>query len=310
MKFLNYLKSKNISINQISKDSGIPYSTLYNQIVNPSKMILKNMAFLSEYLEVDLDTLFTMLYEEEVLSLLAILKDQRDSKLKGNIYHNTQIEFSYNTNRIEGSKLSIKQTREIFETRIISDNKHLNVDDIIETSNSFLLFDFMLDTAHERLSERLIKQYHKILKQGTLDSMKSWFNLGEYKLLPNEVGGNETSLTKYVSSDMKNLIRRYHTKEEIKLKDIIDFHFRFEKIHPFQDGNGRVGRMIMFKECLKHNIVPFILLNDYKNYYYRGLNEFSTDPNFLKDTFLSMQDKYRETIKKYLEPLYDLKNLL
>ena len=231
-------------------------------------------------------------------NLLKILKEQKDMKLKGGIYHKTQIEFTYNSNHIEGSKLSADQTRFIFETNTIGlENKSVNIDDIIETSNHFKCIDYIIDNARKTLSETMIKRLHFILKTGTSDSRKDWFNVGEYKKLPNEVGGEFTTLPENVKKEMQNLIDVYNSNKNKTIEDIIEFHKKFESIHPFQDGNGRIGRLIMFKECLANNIVPFIIDESLKFFYYRGLKEWENEKGFLIDTCLSAQDKY----KKFLD---------
>jgi Fic family protein len=235
--------------------------------------------------------------------LLNILKEQKEMTLKGGIYHRTQIDLTYNSNRIEGSKLTQDQTRYIFETNTIGASvDSINVDDIIETSNHFRCIDFIIDKASSKLSESLIKELHFLLKSGTSDSRKDWFNVGEYKKLPNEVGGNETCVPKNVSSEMKKLLYEYHLIKHKTLENIIDFHYRFEMIHPFQDGNGRVGRLIMFKECLANNIVPFIITDELKMFYYRGLQEWQNIQEYLMDTCLSAQDRYKEILNYFEIP--------
>lgn len=233
--------------------------------------------------------------------LLNHLKEQKDMKLKGGIYHRTQIDLTYNSNKIEGSRLTQEQTRYIFETNTISLSKEsINVDDIIETSNHFRCIDLIIDKAKSKLSESLIKELHFLLKSGTSDSRKDWFNVGEYKKLPNEVGGNKTCPPKEVTTKMATLLFDYHNIEKKNFEDIIDFHYQFEMIHPFQDGNGRVGRLIMFKECLANNIVPFIIDEDLKHFYYRGLQEWNTVKEYFSDTCLTAQDNYK-AILKYFE---------
>lgn len=237
------------------------------------------------------------------MELLRILRDEKSSRLKGGIYHQTQIKLAYNTNRIEGSKLSEEQTRYIYETNTIYFEKGettANVDDILETVNHFSCFDYMLDIADEPLSEEHIKRFHYLLKVNTTDSKKTWFRVGDYKLKANVVGGIETSLPSNVPVDMKNLIEDYRNKTEIAINDIIDFHFQFEQIHPFQDGNGRVGRLIIFKECLANDIIPFIIEDDYKFFYYRGLSEYPKVKGFLTDTCLSAQDNYKKILDYFL----------
>ncbi|WP_121965293.1 Fic family protein [Myroides sp. N17-2] len=236
--------------------------------------------------------------------LLNHLKEQKDMKLKGGIYHRTQIDLTYNSNRIEGSKLTQDQTRYIFETNTIGATKDsVNVDDIIETTNHFSCINLIIDKAKVKLTESLIKELHYMLKSGTSDARKEWFNVGDYKKLPNEVGGNKTCQPKEVSSKMKELLTSYNNIDNKSIEDIIDFHYHFEIIHPFQDGNGRVGRLIMFKECLANNIVPFIIEDDIKMFYYRGLQEWSTIKEYLLDTCLSAQDQYK-AILDYFEIKY------
>ncbi len=233
--------------------------------------------------------------------VLKVLQEQKEMKLKGNLYHDVQIKFSYNNNRIEGSQLSEEETRNIFETNSLLNNEQsTNVDDIIETTNHFYLFDYMLDNVKSTLSEDLIKEYHKILKRSTSDERKDWFNVGEYKKLANIVGGEETTKPKDVSKEMKKLLNWYDRIEDVALKDIIEFHYCFERIHPFQDGNGRVGRIIMFKECLKHNITPFIIEDNDKLFYYRGLKEYKNEKGWLIDTIKNSQDEFIKLIDKFL----------
>lgn len=231
-------------------------------------------------------------------TLLDILKEEKHSQLHGGIYHKIQIELTYNSNHIEGSRLTHDQTRYIFETNSIGvTDESVRVDDIIETSNHFRCIDEIIDSAKSQLSEKFIKYLHFILKTGTSDAKKDWFAVGDYKKLPNEVGGTETTLPENVSAEMKKLLVSYNSRENITLEDIIGFHVQFERIHPFQDGNGRVGRLIMFKECLKHNIVPFIIEDKIKMFYYRGLKEWNYEKGYLIDTCLSAQD----TFKTYLD---------
>ena len=239
----------------------------------------------------------------EPQTLLERLKAEKKSAVKGGIYHKVQIELTYNSNHIEGSKLTHDQTRYIFETNTIgAENNALNVDDIIETANHFKCIDVIIDRANNKLSENLIKELHLILKSGTSDSRKDWFNVGEYKKLPNEVGGKETASPKIVGKKIRELLREYNKKSEHSLDEILEFHYRFEAIHPFQDGNGRVGRLIMFKECLKNNIVPFIIDDSLKMFYYRGLSEWQTEKGYLTDTCLSAQDKFKAYLDYFRVP--------
>lgn len=226
--------------------------------------------------------------------LLQTLREQKDCKLKGGIYHRTQIDLTYNSNHMEGSKLTKEQTRYIFETNTIGiSDDAIKVDDIIETTNHFRCIDFIIDHAKEPLTESMIKQLHGLLKSGTSDASKSWFAVGDYKRLPNEVGGIKTVEPKLVGKAIRVLLKEYKTKRNISFEDILDFHQRFESIHPFQDGNGRVGRLIMFKECLNQNIVPFIITEELKMFYYRGLREWNHLPGYLTDTCLTAQDHYK-----------------
>lgn len=236
------------------------------------------------------------------VNVLELLREQKEMGLKGNLYHNTQVIFAYNTNHIEGSKLTEDQTRYIFETNtILFENQTVaSVDDILETANHFKLVDYMIDLAEEKLTEEIIKEFHKILKEGTSDSRKEWFNVGEYKKLANEAGGMKTSSPKQTPKDMQKLMEWYNSLKEISIKEIIEFHYGFERIHPFQDGNGRVGRIIAFKECLKNDIVPFIILDKNKLFYYKGLKEYKNEKGFLIDTCLNAQDQYVKLIEYYL----------
>lgn len=229
--------------------------------------------------------------------ILEKLLEERKNGLKGGLYHKTQVSLTYNSNRIEGSKLTEEQTRYVFETKTIGfDADGLPVDDIIETSNHFRAFDYLLDTIDEDLSKEIIKTFHKILKEGTSDSHKAYFNVGDWKKIPNEVGDIKTSLPENVASDISKLLDDYLTKSAITFNDLIAFHEHFERIHPFQDGNGRVGRLILFRECLKQDIVPFVIDNDKKLFYYRGLREFVTQPGYLIETCLAAQDVYKEWV--------------
>lgn len=223
-------------------------------------------------------------------TILEQLKREKEAGLKGGLYHRIQIDFTYNSNHIEGSRLTPEQTRYIFETNAIGiTDKSVNVDDIVETVNHFRCVDLAIEGARSKLSESFIKQLHFILKSGTSDSRKSWFKVGEYKLLENEVGGMKTASPENVKLRMKELLDWYNAKKVVTLDDILDFHVRFEQIHPFQDGNGRVGRLIMFKECLKYNIKPIIITEELKWFYYRGLKEWFHERGFLRETCLEAQ---------------------
>ena len=242
-------------------------------------------------------------------TLLKILRNEKAHNIPGGIYHKVQIELTYNSNHIEGSKLSHDQTRYIFETNTIGiDNDVINVDDIVETSNHFKCIDMIIDNANRPISERFIKELHSMLKGGTSDSRKSWFAVGEYKKVPNEVGGKTTALPEEVHSKMKKLITSYNKNKDKTFDDILNFHYEFETIHPFQDGNGRIGRLIMFKECLRNNIVPFIIDESLKMYYYRGLKEWKHERGYLRDTCLSAQDKFKKYLDYFRIPYRDNEN--
>ncbi len=231
-------------------------------------------------------------------NLKSYFQEEKQSKRKGGLYHKTQVNLAFNSNKIEGSKLTEEQTRYIFETRTIGfkDQEAVSVDDIIETSNHFIAFDFLIDTLEKPLSNNIIKEFHHILKTGTSDATKEWFNIGEWKKLPNEVGGTETTLPKDVENQMILLNNNYNSKAKIVFEDIVEYHYNFEKIHPFQDGNGRVGRLILFRECLRNDIIPFIIDDEHKQFYYRGLKEFGNIREYLIDTCLSAQDTYNEWV--------------
>ena len=231
-------------------------------------------------------------------TLLAVLRAEKAAKLHDGIYHRVQIDLTYNSNHIEGSRLTHDQTRFIFETNTIGmSDGAVKVDDVVETANHFKCIDMVIDSAAHVLSEAFIKQLHATLKSGTSNSRQDWFAVGDYKKLPNEVGGMDTAQPEEVASQMKKLLSEYNANKEKSFDDLLDFHYRFERIHPFQDGNGRVGRLVLFKECLRNNSVPFIIDEDTKLYYYRGLKEWERERGYLRDTCLAAQDKF----KKYLD---------
>ena len=236
----------------------------------------------------------------KIMPLLAVLREQKQMGLKGSIYHRTQIDLTYNSNHIEGSRLTHDQTRYIFETNTIGvEGESVKVDDIIETVNHFRCIDYIIEHATDKLTESFIKELHFILKTGTTDSNKDWFVVGDYKRLPNEVGGIETSLPENVSFDMKQLLKNYNAIKNKSFEDLLDFHHRFEQIHPFQDGNGRLGRLILFKECLANNIVPFIITDELKMFYYRGLQNWPNIQGYLRNTCLTAQDQYKLLLNYY-----------
>lgn len=230
-------------------------------------------------------------------TLSEVLRDEKSRAITGGIYHKIQIELTYNSNHIEGSKLTHDETRYIYETNTIGvDNKQLNVDDIVETVNHFRCIDYIIDNSSKVLTEKMLKELHMILKTGTSDIRKSWFAVGGYKRLPNEVGGKETTSPEDVHFKIKELLQSYKQIAEPDFDTLLDFHFQFERIHPFQDGNGRIGRLILFKECLNHNIVPFIITDSMKMFYYRGLSEWESEKGYLRDTCLTAQDEMKSSL--------------
>lgn len=242
--------------------------------------------------------------------ILEKLIAEKNAKLSGGLYHKTQIDLAYNSNRIEGSKISQEETRYIFETQTVGfqGDGALPIDDIIETVNHFAAFDFMLETIDEKLSDEIIKEFHRILKSSTMQAREKWFALGDWKKIANEVGGTETTPPENVQRDMDKLNDWYLSLPQITFDDIVKYHHQFEKIHPFQDGNGRVGRIVMFRECLRNNIVPFIIEEEYKRYYYRGLAEFEKLPGYLTDTCKSAQDTYIEVVKYFYPEIINGQN--
>ena len=299
-----YRESKNMTQGEVAEILGVKAATISKYEAETLEPNIEALKKLAELFDISIDEL---LKEDDFdiskINILEILREQKEMKLKGNLYHNTQIIFAYNTNHIEGSKLTEDQTRYIFETNTIlfEGETVASVDDILETANHFKLVDYMLDKAEENLTEDIIKEFHKILKEGTMDSRKEWFMVGDYKKIVNEAGNMKTSTPRQTPKDMVKLMEWYNSLEKITINEIIEFHVRFEKIHPFQDGNGRVGRIIMFKECLKNNIIPFIILDKYKLFYYRGLKEYKNEKGYLIDTCLNAQDQYIKMIEYYLK---------
>lgn len=232
-------------------------------------------------------------------TLLEALREEKASGMTGGIYHHVQIELTYNSNHIEGSRLSHEQTRFIFETNTIGVADSVRVDDIVEAVNHFRCIDMVIDAANRRLSERMIKGLHAQLKQGTTDSRKSWFAVGDYKRLPNEVGGRKTTDPEHVARDMSRLVAEYEAKQVKTFEDVVAFHAAFEAIHPFQDGNGRIGRLVMFKECLRNGITPFIITDEVKLFYYRGLSQWNHEPGYLLDTCRAAQDAFGELLERF-----------
>lgn len=303
-KLKKYREAKNITQSEIAEILGVSSATVSKYESGTLEPNIETIKKLSELFEVSIDELLKDdTFDISKIDILAVLREQKDMRIKGNLYHNTQITMTYNTNHIEGSKLSEEQTRYIYETNTLFADKDsaTDIDDIIETINHFNLFDYMLDVAEKKLTEKVLKEFHRILKNGTSDSKKDWFAVGEYKKLPNEVGGLKTTDPKNVEKDMKKLLEWYESLKQVTINEIIEFHVKFEKIHPFQDGNGRVGRIIAFKECLRNKIVPFIILDRDKLFYYRGLNQYQTnkEKGYLIDTCLNAQDQYTNMVKRF-----------
>ena len=304
-KIKKYREEKKMTQMEVAEVLEVKPATISKYEAGTLEPNIESLKKLSELFEISIDQLVKEdKFDISKINLLEVLKEQKSMKLKGNLYHNTQIIFAYNTNHIEGSKLTEDQTRYIYETNTLLTEKEsiTDLDDIIETANHFKLVDYMLDIADIDLTEEMIKEFHKILKEGTSDSRKDWFAIGDYKKLPNEVGGLNTTTPKNVERDMKKLLDWYENLEIVTINEIIEFHAKFEKIHPFQDGNGRIGRIIAFKECLKNNIIPFIILDKDKLFYYRGLYQYQTnqEKGYLIDTCLNAQDQYTKMIEYYL----------
>ena len=302
-----YRENKKMTQNEIANILDVSPATVSKYESGALEPNIKSLKRLAELFEISIDELLNDQedkFDISKINVLDILREQKEMKLKGNLYHRTQVSFAYNTNHIEGSTLTEDQTRYIFETNTIlfEGNTIAKVDDILETANHFKLVDYMLDVADKKLTEKLIKEFHKILKDGTSDSRVEWFNVGEYKQRANTIGsGIKTTSPNNVEKGMSKLIDWYNSLKQITINEIIEFHYRFESIHPFQDGNGRIGRIIMFKECLKNNIVPFIIQDADKLFYYRGLKEYKNEKGFLVDTCLNEQDQYIKMIEHYLK---------
>lgn len=289
----NKLKSKNLKKSDLVNILNISSRTI-SKISKNEKIANHVLDKIAKFLNCNTTDLFEEIYENHILQ---ILKDEKNAKISGGLYHELQVKMTYNSNHIEGSKLSEDQTRLIFETRTIDASEGVLIDDIIETNNHFRVIDYIIDNALEPLNEDIIKHIHLLLKQGTKDSDLEWFKVGDYKAKPNMVSGKLTALPKEVPTKMHNLIKNYNSKRNITIEDIIEFHANFEKIHPFQDGNGRVGRLIALKECLRFNIVPFIIEDSKKAYYYRGLSKWDEEKGWLIDTCLDGQDSFKQLLK-------------
>lgn len=289
--FTRLLRQNGLKKSELTAKLGISSRTIAK--ISKGEKIANNVIVrLCEFFGCKKEDLFTEVCDNAILQ---VLREEKEARISGGLYHETQVRLTYNSNRIEGSKLSEDQTRLIFETNTIGAEDGVPVDDIIETANHFRAVDYVIDCAEEPLTEDLIKKLHKILKTGTKDSYVSWFNVGDYKQKANVVGGNETTPPSKVAATIRKLLADYE-KKKVGINDIIEFHYNFEKIHPFQDGNGRVGRLICFKECLRFNIVPFIIEDSKKMFYYRGLKEWNTEKGYLTDTCLNGQDAYKKLL--------------
>jgi len=302
-----YRENKKMTQNEIADILEVSAGTVSKYESGTLEPSIESLKRLSEVFEISIDELLKddeEKFDITQINVLDTLREQKEMNLKGNLYHQTQVSFAYNTNHIEGSTLTEDQTRYIFETNTIlfEGNTIAKVDDILEASNHFKLVDYMLDVADKKLTEKMIKEFHKKLKEGTSDSRLDWFNVGEYKQRANAIGsGIKTTSPNNVEKEMVKLMDWYNSLKQVTIKEIIEFHYRFESIHPFQDGNGRIGRIIMFKECLKNNIVPFIIQDADKLFYYRGLKEYKSEKGYLTDTCLNAQDQYIKMIEYYLK---------
>lgn len=286
------LKEFNIYKSDLTTKIGISSRTIA-KIARGEKIRDDALLKIANFLNCSIDELYQYEYDNHILQ---ILKEEKDTKISGGLYHELQIRMTYNSNHIEGSKLNIDQTRLIFETRTIDTKEGIPVDDIIETANHFRAIDYCIDIAMQPLTEDIIKHFHLLLKQGTHDADLPYFKVGDYKLRSNVVGGRETCKPENVSQAMKELITKYENKKSIQIEDIIEFHADFEYIHPFQDGNGRVGRLIALKECLRWNIIPFIIEDSKKAFYYRGLANWKFEHGWLIDTCLDGQDSFKQIL--------------
>lgn len=303
-KLFNILKNRGITKTALGNALDLSSTTLA-KLAKDEQISMNTLIGICNYLNCQPGDIMEVRYEIDKDTLLYRLTEEKNAKLKGSIYHQTQIKLAYNSNHIEGSRLTEDQTRYIYETNTIGfDKEPVNIDDIMETINHFQCFDYMIECANNTLDEEFIKNVHKILKTNISDSRISWFNVGEYKSRRNMVGDMKTVPPEKVKDEMNKLLEEYWKKQNITLEDILDVHVRFERIHPFQDGNGRVGRIIIFKECLKHNIVPFIIEDNLKFFYYRGLKEWDNEKGYLMDTCLTAQDRYKAYLD-YFEIKYE-----
>lgn len=300
-KLFGVLEQKNITKTELREKIKISTATLA-KLSKDEPVAMKVIEDICNFLNCQPGDIMELEKEVDKTTLLYRLREEKRIRLKGGLYHQTQVKLAYNSNHMEGSRLTEEQTRYIYETNTIGlDKEPANIDDIMETVNHFQCFDYILDCAEEILTESIIKKIHSLLKSNTSNSRLGWFPIGDYKQRPNMVGGSKTTAPGKVKREMQRLLFEYQQKDAIAFEDIVEFHYHFEKIHPFQDGNGRVGRLILFKECLKYDIVPFIIDERHKLYYYRGLKEFENEKGYLTDTFLSAQDAYRELAEYFME---------
>lgn len=298
-KLFDILKQRGISKTDLRENIKISTATLAKLSKN-EPVAMKVIEDICSFLNCQPGDMMELEKKVDKTTLLYQLREEKRIRLRGGIYHQTQVKLAYNSNHMEGSKLTEEQTRYIYETNTIGlDKEPANIDDIMETVNHFQCFDYILDCAEDILTENMIKKIHAMLKANTSDSRLEWFHVGEYKQRPNMVGDSKTTPPGKVKKEMQRLLFEYQQKDSVSFHDIVEFHYYFEKIHPFQDGNGRVGRLIIFKECLKHNIIPFIIDERHKLYYYRGLKEFENEKGYLIDTCLSAQDVYQELLRYF-----------
>ncbi|KWW26051.1 MAG: hypothetical protein F082_314 [bacterium F082] len=286
-----------ISVNQFAEKYGISERTARNYCATGK---IEGAFLTGKTWNIPADADLPRRSKRKMPPLLAALREQKEMRMKGGIYHRTQIDLTYNSNHIEGSRLTKEQTRYIFETNTLGiTSENTRIDDIMETVNHFRCIDYVIDHATDKITETHIKQLHLILKTNTSDSNKPWFAVGDYKRLANAVGEEETAQPEEVHKKMKALLATYHAIQKIQFDDILDFHVRFERIHPFQDGNGRVGRLIMFWQCLQSNIVPFIITDDLRLFYYRGIQNWGNINGYLRDTCLTAQDSFKGVLDYY-----------
>lgn len=283
----------------LTRELGLSSRTVA-RISKGERLSQKTLNKIAAFLNCDASELFRVISENPVLQ---VLRDEKSAGISGGLYHELQVRMTYNSNHMEGSALSEEQTRLIFETSTIDAEDGIPVDDILETVHHFRAIDFCIDHAEDILTEEIIKELHYILKHDTQDASLSWFAAGDYKRRPNVVGGHETTRPNDVPGKMNDLLRAYNSRESVTIYDIIAFHAEFEKIHPFQDGNGRVGRLVALKECLKWNVVPFIIEDSKKLYYYRGLSEWDHERGYLEGTCLDGQDTFRRLLELFEIPV-------